>query len=50
MPVVIPPLINPETKVAKLSKRRAMLGNNKMCSGSEAGWYLRLIDICITQL
>jgi len=21
-----------------------------MCSGSEAGWYLRLIDSCITQL
>jgi len=22
----------------------------KMCSGSEAGLYLRLIDVCITQL
>jgi len=22
----------------------------KMCSGSEAGSYLRLIDVCITQL
>ena len=22
----------------------------EMCSGSEEGWYLRLIDFCITQL
>jgi len=42
--------------VALHGSRRRCTRNHKnnyfteMCSGSEEGWYLRLIDVCITQL
>jgi len=44
--------LHPEgwTSVVQLSSQFEINYLAEMCSGSEAGSYLRLVDVCITQL